>query len=389
MKSTLQPRVRKIYDEVVAIRRHLHRFPELSFKEFETSKFVQAKLSEWGIDFENNWAGTGVVALIENDPGKKWIALRADLDALPITEANEISYCSENTGVMHACGHDVHTSILLATAKILSDFKNELPVNLKLIFQPGEEKLPGGASLLIEQGVLKNPDVTGIYGLHVFPEMECGKVGLKSGTYMASSDEIYVNFQGKGGHAAMPSQYVNPLMIASRFLLDVQETIAKQKPLDVPTVLAFGKIEGLGATNVIPDCVRLEGTFRTLDEKWRGQAHDIVRSVAAAASKEFGGSADVNIISGYPVLVNDLNQTEAARAKLTQWFGSENVCDLPVRMTAEDFARYSHHVPATFIRIGVRNEEKGIVHPVHNAKFDIDERALITGIETYLSLIFN
>jgi len=387
MKTRHLQKVKDIQAEVVGIRRHLHSHPELSFQEFETSKYVQGKLKEWKIPFEGGWATTGIVAKIEAGENKKWIALRADLDALPIVEANKVAYVSQNKGVMHACGHDVHTAMLLGAAKLLYENRNDLPVNIKLIFQPGEEKLPGGAKLLIEQGVLENPKVTAIYGLHVFPELDCGKVGLKSGIYMASSDEIYITVKGKGGHAAMPQQYVNPLMIASQILISLQQMIQEKQPAQAPTVLAFGRIEGLGATNVIPDEVKLQGTFRTMDEAWRSDAHQMIRSQADSIAKNLGGDIDVDIRSGYPVLVNEPVQTEATRKKLKAHFGDENVIDIPVRMTAEDFAWYSHHVPGTFIRIGVRNEKKGIVHPVHNAKFDIDENALMVGIETYLTIV--
>lgn len=390
MKQIILQKTKEIKAEVVAIRRHLHQHPELSFNEFETSKFIQQKLTEWGIPFKNNIVKTGVVALIESSQNNSTcIALRADMDALPIQELNEVDYKSKNTGVMHACGHDVHTSILLATAKILNEIKDQLPQSVKLIFQPGEEKLPGGAKLMIEAGVLENPAVSQIFALHVFPELEAGKVGLKSGMYMASTDEIYITIHGKGGHAAMPKQTIDPIIIASNLILSLQDIPSKFCPKDIPCVLAFGRIEGLGATNVIPDKVELQGTFRTMNEDWRAKAHEKIKEISKQVAESFGGKADVNIQVGYPFLKNDELLTEKTRTQLKHFFGDENVINLPIRMTAEDFAFFAQKIPATFIRLGVRNESKGIVHPVHNSKFDIDEDSLNIGIQALLTLCSN
>ena len=390
MKQLILQKTNQIKAEVIAIRRHLHQHPELSFNEFETSKFIQQKLTEWGIPFQNNIVATGVVAIIESSKNKNnCIALRADMDALPIQELNEVEYKSQNAGVMHACGHDVHTSILLGTAKILNELKDQLPQSVKLIFQPGEEKLPGGAKLMIEAGVLENPKVEKIFALHVFPELEAGKVGLRPGMYMASCDEIYITIHGKGGHAAMPKQNIDPIIIASNLILALQDIPGKLCPKDIPCVLAFGRIEGLGATNVIPDKVELQGTFRTMNEEWRSKAHHKIKEITAEIASLFGGIADVRIINGYPFLENDSKLTEATKIKLANFLGDKNVVDLPIRMTGEDFAFFAQKVPATFIRLGVRNETLGITHPVHNAKFDIDEASLDIGIRTLLTCVFN
>jgi len=387
MKQIILQKTKEIKAEVVAIRRHLHQYPELSFNEFETSKFIQQKLTEWGIQFQNNIVKTGVVALIESSKNKSTcIALRADIDALPIQELNDVEYKSKKNGVMHACGHDVHTSILLATAKILNEIKDQLPQSVKLIFQPGEEKLPGGAKLMIEAGVLENPTVSQIFALHVFPELEAGKVGLKSGMYMASTDEVYITIIGKGGHAAMPKQTIDPIIIASNLILALQDIPNKICPKDIPCVLAFGRIEGLGATNVIPDKVELQGTFRTMNEEWRSKAHQKIKEIAQQITESFGGKVEVDIVNGYPFLRNDPVLTEKTRTKLNQFFGEENVIDLPIRMTAEDFAFFAEKIPATFIRLGVRNENIGIIQPVHNAKFDIDEDALVYGVQTFMAI---
>ena len=388
MKTLIQEKSQKIQDEVTEIRRYLHRHPELSFKEFETSKFIQDKLSEWGISYETGLVETGVVAQIPcSKADAPWVALRADMDALPILELNETAYISQNKGIMHACGHDVHTSILLGTAKILNEIRNELSVNVKLIFQPGEEKLPGGARLMIEEGVLENPKVSEIYALHVFPELECGKVGLRSGMYMASCDEVYITVKGKGGHGAMPHQNIDPILIASHLIVSLQQIVSRNCPPQIPCVLSFGRIEGLGATNVVPDEVKIQGTFRTMNEEWRKEAHKRIADHSVTLARSMKGDAVVDIQVGYPFLENDPALTENSRQKLIRHFGQENVVDLPLRMTGEDFAYYSQQIPATFVRIGVRNESKGIIHPVHNARFDIDENALRIGMETFLTLI--
>lgn len=388
MQQLIQQQSTQILDEAIAIRRHIHQHPELSFKEFETSKFVQSKLTEWGIEFKAGIVETGIVALISpTNASDKCIALRADLDALPITELNEIPYKSKNEGVMHACGHDVHTAMLLGAAKVLNDNRDSLNCTVKLIFQPGEEKLPGGASLMIKEGVLENPKVDEIYALHVFPELEAGKVGLKSGMYMASTDEIYITVNGRGGHGAMPHQNIDPILISAQLLTSLQQIVSRKCPPIIPCVLSFGRIEGLGATNVIPDKVELQGTFRTMNEEWRDRAHELIKQQTEKLVESLGGTVEVKINRGYPYLENDPGLTEKARKKVENLLGEENVIDLPLRLTAEDFSYYTQQVPATFIRIGIRNEPEGIIHPVHNANFNIDESAMLTGIQTLLCQI--
>ncbi len=384
MKEKIKILSEKYFSEVVALRRHLHANPELSFEEIKTSAFVCYKLNEWGIPYKTGIVKTGIVALIEGkNPEKKTIALRADLDALPIKEENNIEYISTNIGVMHACGHDVHTSSLLGAAKILNELKGDFEGTIKLIFQPGEEKLPGGASLMINEGVLQNPKPASIFAQHVFPSMETGKVGFRPGMYMASTDEIYITVKGKGGHAAMPANYVNPLLIASELLVALQEEFMDEETRTIPntpTVLAFGKITGMGATNVIPDEVKIEGTFRTMDENWREEAHEKMKDIAAKVFAENGGSGEFNIMKGYPFLVNDEALTNNAIANAKDFLGSENVELLDLRMTAEDFAFYSQHIPACFYRLGTGNKKLGITSGVHTSTFDIDEEALKTGM---------
>ena len=375
-------------DEVRSIRRHLHAHPELSFEEFKTSQFIASKLREFGIPFREGVVKTGIIAHIEGkDPASATIALRADMDALPIEEKNNTEYCSANKGVMHACGHDVHTASLLGAAKILVQLRNEFSGTVKLIFQPGEEKLPGGASLMIKEGALKDPVPAGIIAQHVFPSLETGKVGFRSGMYMASTDELYLTVKGKGGHAAMPSDYNNPIFIASEILLELNRQFMNENSIlyeehirDTPTVLAFGRFVANGATNVIPSEVKIEGTFRTMNEEWRKQAHVLMRNIAEKKAEELGGTCEFTIENGYPFLVNDEALTSLSRQAAEDYLGKENVVTLDRRMTAEDFSFYSHHVPACFYRLGTGNKAKGITSGVHTATFDIDERALETGM---------
>jgi len=377
--SAIQTLSKSYFPETVAIRRHLHAHPELSFEEYKTSDYIASKLKEYGIPFQQGIVKTGIIGLIEGkNPSKKVIALRGDMDALPITETSSCEYRSLNSGVMHACGHDVHSASLLVAAKILNELKNEFEGSIKLIFQPGEEKLPGGASLMIAEGVLENPAPQTIFAQHVFPSMETGKVGFRSGMYMASTDELYLTVKGKGGHAAMPADYVNPLLIAAAILQKLNEAFMVEEQ-QAPTVLAFGKIMGNGATNVIPDEVKLEGTFRTMNEAWRKEAHEKMKALAASVAGSMNGSAVLTVEHGYPFLVNDEKTTATAKAAAEAYLGKENVEELPLRMTAEDFAFFSQRVPACFYRLGTGNKAKGITSGVHSSTFDIDEKALEIG----------
>lgn len=377
------------FNTVLADRRHLHKNPELSFKEFQTQQFVWERLDEIGITNKVKVAETGIVAMIEGkNPSAKIIALRADMDALPIQETNKTDYVSQNAGVMHACGHDVHTSSLLGVASVLQQFKNEFSGTVKLLFQPGEEKLPGGASMMIKEGVLKNPSVSGILGQHVMPLIETGKVGFRSGVYMASTDEIYVTIKGKGGHGAIPHQNIDPVLIVSHIIVALQQIVSRNANPIMPSVLSFGKVVANGATNVIPDSVYLEGTFRTLDERWRNDAHAKMIKMAEAIAEGMGGKCEFKIVRGYPALVNNPELTASARKNAVDYLGEENVLDLDIWMAAEDFAFYSQETNACFYRLGTRNEAKGITSSVHTSTFDIDENALKTGVGlmTYLAL---
>lgn len=386
LKEKIRSLSEKYLDEITAVRRHLHANPELSFEEYNTSKFIASKLKEFGIPYKDGIVKTGIVALIigtNTSPNPlprgtaACIALRADMDALPITEANEVDYRSKNVGVMHACGHDVHTSCLLGAARILHELRNEFSGTIKLIFQPGEEKAPGGASLMIKEGVLEDPKPDAILAQHVFPTLEAGKVGFRSGKYMASTDEIYLTVKGKGGHAAMRGTYISPLLISSEILLELEKRFSN---CTTPTVLAFGRMHANGATNVIPDEVKIDGTLRTMDEAWRKEAHAVIREVALSRSKSMGGDCEVNIMTGYPALINDEQTTSNAKKFAEEYLGKENVIELELRMTGEDFSFFAQKIPACFYRLGTGNVSKGITSGVHTPTFNIDESALKTGM---------
>lgn len=388
-KEQIQQLSEKYFEEVVKIRQHLHRYPELSFEEYKTAEFICSVLDKFKIPYQTGYVKTGIVALIKgNKPEKKVIALRGDMDALPINEKNNVPYCSVNDGVMHACGHDVHSACVLGAAMILNELKDQFEGTVKLIFQPGEEVLPGGASLMIKEKVLEHPRVEVAIAQHVFPSMETGKVGFRSGMYMASTDELHITIKGKGGHAAMAGDYINPIVAAAEIIIELQkafpyeidhEGVARNIHNQIPTVIAFGKIEGLGATNVVPEQVKLEGTFRTMDESWRKEVHDTIRSIIREIEKRYQVFIHADIQHGYPFLVNDETVTNQCYKAAQEYLGKENVEELPLRMTAEDFSYISQVVPSCFYRLGTGNKEKGITSGVHTSTFDIDESALKTG----------
>jgi amidohydrolase len=371
-----------LFEKVKNYREYMHQHPELSYMEVETMRFVSEKLAELGIPFVNGVGGTGVVALIQADKhaGLSCVALRADLDALPITEENDVPYKSIVPGVMHGCGHDVHTAILLGAAEILYEIKEELPMPVKLIFQPGEEKNPGGATYMIRDKVLENPRVDKMYALHVFPDLPVGELGFHAGRYMASCDEIYITINGKGGHGATPHQCVDPIIIGANILLQLQQLVSRKCDPKIPCVLSFGHFEALGATNVIPSKAVLKGTFRTMDETWREQALVLIEQQVRNIAMAHGATVDIEISKGYPCVENDVALTNDLALKAKALIGNDKVHDLPIRLTSEDFAFYSQLVPACFFRLGVRNEEKGIVYGVHHPRFDIDSDALILGV---------
>lgn len=380
LKEKIQQLANTYAADFIEIRHHLHAHPELSYQEFETSKFIQAKLTEFGIPF-TVMAETGVVGLIKGkNPDKKVIALRGDMDALPIVEANDVPYKSTKEGVMHACGHDVHTTCLLGASKILQELKDEWEGTVKLIFQPGEERNPGGASLLIKEGVLINPAPQAIFGLHVHPQLEIGKLSFRDGQVMASADELYLTIKGKGGHAAAPHLTADTILIASELIVSLQQIISRNRnPLN-PSVLSICSIQGGHTTNVIPSEVKLMGTFRALDEDWRFRAHDLIRKHATGLVEALGGELDLHIDIGYPTVYNHEGLNKVARKFAEEYMGKEKVETTEVRMGAEDFGYYTQHIPGCFYRLGVMNAAKGITSGVHTPTFNIDESAIGTGM---------
>lgn len=382
MKEDIQLLANTLLQEVTGWRRQLHAHPELSFQEVETARFIVGQLQQMGVEFTQGIAGNGIAALIKGrNPRKRTVALRADIDALPIQEANKTPWASRNPGVMHACGHDVHTASLLGAVKILHSLRDRFEGTIKCIFQPGEELLPGGASLMIREGVLEKPRPASIFGQHVHPPLRAGVVGFRPGMYMASTDEIYVTVKGRGGHGAMPDQCIDPVMITAQLLVTLQQIVSRYADPAIPVVLSFGKISTVGgATNIIPGEVQLQGTFRTMNEKWRVEAHKRMKKIAESLAKSMGGACEFNIVKGYPVLYNDEALVARARRWAEEYLGKENVVDLPLRMTGEDFAYYAQVMPACFYRLGVGNPERGIISPVHTDTFEIDEAALETGM---------
>ncbi len=385
--ESIRRRADDLHEETTRIRRHLHRHPELSFQEAETARYISSQLDRIGIPHDTDVAGHGIVARVPgarsrgatNAAATRAVALRADFDALPIEEADGREYRSQNPGVMHACGHDVHTSCLLTALRILSDARDSWDGTVTALFQPAEERAPGGARGMIDAGALDNPSVHHVFGQHVNTEIPVGAVGFGSGLFMASADEIYITVNGRGGHAAKPHLAADPVAIASQLIVTLQQIVSRAANPIVPSVLTFGRIIGDGAANVIPDSVRIDGTFRTVDESWRGEALDRIRDVSIAIAGALGGSVDVRIERGYPALVNDDGATTIARDAAIEYLGADRVVDLPPTMWAEDFAYYALERPSCFFNLGVRNDDRGIVHSVHTPRFDVDEDALAVG----------
>jgi amidohydrolase len=380
LTEKIKERARKYLQEFIDIRHHLHAHPELSYQEFETSKFIQKKLDEFGISYEIK-ANTGVIGMIKGkNPESKTIALRADIDALPIKEENNLDYKSTKEGIMHACGHDVHTSILLGASRILNELKDEWEGTVKLIFQPGEERNPGGASLLIKEGVLENPKPQAIFGLHVHPSLETGKLSFRGGKVMASADEIYITIKSKGGHAAAPHTTVDTILVASHLVVALQQVISRNRDPFSPSVLSITSFQGGFTTNVIPSEVKLMGTFRAMDESWRFRAHELIKKQAVELVESMGAEIDLHIDIGYPTVYNNEALNEQAREQAEAYMGQENVFETELRMGAEDFGYYSQVIPGCFYRLGVMNKEKGITSGVHTPTFNVDEQAIEIGM---------
>ncbi len=371
------------HSEWVGIRRHLHAHPELSFEEHQTMDYVSSVLTSWGVEHQTQVTGTGIVAHIHGQqPDSRTVALRADMDALPITEANEVDYASTNPGVMHACGHDVHTTSLLGALRILQLTSDGWQGTVRCIFQPGEETIPGGAKDMVAAGVLTNPEPAGIFGQHVFPDLPAGHVGVRGGAYMASADEIHLTVKGKGGHAALPHKCRDAVLAASNVVVAAQQLVARLCPPGQPSVLSFGFMEALGSTNVLPNQVRLKGTFRAMDEGWRHEAHKALTALIQSTCQAHGCEADLDIRKGYPAVNNHVGMAAAFKAVACEYLGTAHVHDLDIRMTGEDFSYFANEIPGCFYRLGTASPEPGNAlgtHGLHTPRFDVDEEALKVG----------
>lgn len=377
-----------LMDEVISIRRQLHQYPELSFKEFKTSETIRGILDRWGIPYTFPHVNTGIVAIIRGEHEGRRIALRSDMDALPIEEQSGLDFASRNKGVMHACGHDMHMASLLGTIRVLDRLKHEIHGEILCLFQPGEEKIPGGAKLMLEEGVFEGRPPALIIAQHVLPEMDAGHVGFKPGIYMAANDEVFIQVKGKGGHGALRQHIKDPILMAARILLTLQEEIMRLAPGNSPTVLSFGKVLANGAVNVIPDQVTLEGTFRTMDEGWRKEAHRHLERIPAQIAAASGGAAEVEIRHGYPYLHNHEAITLESKNLAENLLGKDSVEDMDIRMTAEDFAWFTQRIPGMLYRLGVKDPGTAQPYSLHTPAFQASETALYTGITlmSYLSL---
>ncbi len=387
LAEEIRENVRLLFDDIVGVRRHLHRHPELSFQEYETSAFISGLLKDYGIEFKRV-ADTGILARINGKKGAggRSIALRAELDALPVSEETGLSFQSVRSGVMHACGHDVHAACLLGSARVIKSMEKEFSGTVYLIFQPGEETLPGGAKKMLDENMFEGAEPDLIIAQHVLPELKTGEAGIRSGMYMASGDEIYIDISGEGGHGAMPHTTTDTVAIMSQIVVSLQQISSRFAPPHIPTVLSFGRLIAGGATNVIPKVVTLEGTFRTMDETWRAQAHEKITAIATKTAAGLGAGCRVEIRKGYPVLYNDPVKTTLVRQLMGEFLGEDKVRELPLRMTTEDFAWFARKYPAVFYRLGTGMPGKML----HSPAFDIDEKAMLTGtgLFSWLALSF-
>ncbi len=382
LKKAIKDLSEELYPEIREIRRHLHRHPELSFQEYETAEFIAGILEKKGILFRKGIAGTGILAEVEGARGGRIIGLRADMDALPIQEENKVEYVSQHPGRMHACGHDLHAASLIGTALILKKLSSHFSGKVKLVFQPGEEKAPGGARLMLEENLFGREEPELMIAQHVYPSMLTGHVGFRPGKYMASSDEIYITIKGKGGHAAMPHRTTDSVLIAAHVLVALQQIVSRQAEASTPTVLSFGRVIADGAMNVIPSQVTMEGTFRTMDEAWRKNAHQRMTTMARSIADSMGAVCDFRIVEGYPALHNDPDLTHKSMDYAASYLGADAVEELEPRMTAEDFAFFASRYPSVLYRLGIRHRDNQDPQELHTPTFDADEEALRTGMGT-------
>ncbi len=389
IKNRIKELTKKHLEQIIKDRRYLHQHPELSFEEFNTSAYIASRLKEMGIPFRDKVAGTGIIATLKGKSEGKVIALRADMDALPIQEETGLPFASANKGIMHACGHDAHSAVLLGVAHILNHLKEKWDGTVLLIFQPGEEKFPGGASLLLKEGALDHPRPGLVIGQHVLPDMPAGHVGFKPGMYMASGDEVYLTVHGQGGHAALPHTLNDTILIASHIIVALQQIVSRMVPANIPTVLSFGRIEGLGATNIIPEKVEIAGTLRTMNETWREKIQELIRKIAEGTATSMGAHCAVDIKHGYPVVHNHEESTKKAISLAKNFLDEESVKDMDIRMTAEDFGYYTHQFPSVFYRFGVK-QRTGKTGALHTPQFNLNEEAMetATGLLAWLAVNF-
>lgn len=381
LKTIISSIADELAQEVVAIRRHIHQYPEISFDEYKTADYICKTLEDWGIPFQRGIATTGIVALIEGTAGEgQTIALRADMDALPIEEKNDVPYASSRPGYMHACGHDAHMAMVLGAGKIINDLKEYVSGRVMLIFQPSEEMYPGGAKVMLEEGIFNKikPDI--ILGQHVLPELQSGTMGLRAGEYMASTDEFYIAVKGKGGHGATPHLNIDPVVISAEIVLALQQLVSRRANPAMPTVVSIGKLIADGMPNVIPDIVQMEGIIRTFDEQWRKELQRLIKSTAQGIAAAHGAKAEVSIAHGYPTLYNNPQITSRVEQYAATYLGEENVIGLPQRMTADDMAYFLKEIPGCYYRLGIGNINKGITGNLHSSTFNIDEEALTHGM---------
>lgn len=378
----------QLSEKVKQYREHLHCKPELSFQEKETAEFIKSTLRNLNISFNENIGGYGITAIIKGKNSGKTIALRADMDALPIVEKNDVPYQSQNPGVMHACGHDFHVASLLGVAEIIQNEKDNFDGSIMLIFQPAEEKSPGGALAMINDHIFDSIKPDAIIAQHAFPDLQPGMAGFRKGYYMASSDEIYITVNGKGGHGALPHLLKDPILAASQLLVSLQQINTRNQQAGNPTVLTFGKFIANGAVNIIPDQVSIEGTLRTMNEEWREMVHQRIREIAAGIAQAFQVNIEVNRIKGYPSVYNNPDFTEFSKSCALEYLGIEVVKDLDIRMTAEDFSYFSQVAPACMYRIGTGFPDPEKTFPLHSAHFDINPQSYsdAVGLLTYISL---
>jgi amidohydrolase len=390
IKNDILVKSADLKEEVIQLRRHFHMYPELSYEESDTSAFICSWLQKNGVSFRKGIAGTGIIGTIEGKAkGNRVLAIRAEMDALPISERNKTEYSSLNPGKMHACGHDAHMAMLMGTAKLLNSIGEQFGGTILLIFQPGEEKSPGGARLVIESGELNNPKPDIIIAQHILPELETGKVGYKSGRYMASCDEIYITVTGKGGHAALPGLTTDQIYIASNLVIRLKNRMSERQTIKkIPTVLGIGRISGEGATNIIPEKVYISGTFRTFDENWRSEGLALVRQISVETEEEYGVKIDVNIAEGYPVLFNDEMLTSKAIGFSTELLGKDKIETYDIRMSSDDFSFYSDLAPSLYYRVGIMKKGTEMLK-LHTSDFDIDEDGLETGVANLSWLVYN